>query len=220
MPALATIKHAPQWVSHGPPNTDGGASDWCLLPANHPGITWDHVAPGGIALCYRDTTDLHIYAVRYAREAWAAYGRYLAALHPELARNWTPRVLTNASEKKMEWERGEAHYTRSAQRAPGGWYLVNVSDVKHPRIHLLAEDYALVEWTQFAQKYATHRNGTDQLRRNSMVAGQPEWMPPLPVLKESDVRNANKYTRRAITTAADRAAGEKIIKRPVVAGAA
>ena len=126
MPQPATVTHASHWVAHGPPNTVGGASDWCVLASPES----QHLAPGGVVLCVRGTTEIHPQATQYAREAWQAL------------------ALANA------WKGA-----RNAFRC--------------------------------------------------------KWLPPTPVLTDADVRNANKYTRRAITTKADRAAGEKIIKRPV-----
>lgn len=217
MPALATIKHAPQWVSHGPPNTDGGSSDWCQMPQATPDM--EHIAPGGIALCVRDTIKLHPECTRYAREAWAAYGRYIAALHPKLAAAWVPAPVTVPHNHKVKWEQTDNHMTRA--QAPGHWVLREVSDDKG-RLYVRAEYFAELEWSRFARENITaQRNGTDQLRRSSMWAGQPAWMPPLPIFgSDTEWRKLNKSTRRAITTKADRIAAEKIIKRPVAAGAA
>jgi hypothetical protein len=131
MPALATIEHAPQWVSYGPSCAYGGPADWCKLDNVNP----RYLAPGGVVLCKRDTTEIHPYAESCARSAWI---------------------------------------------------------------------------------YLQQGNEYGQYPRNPYRG----WLPPLPILTNVDVRNANKYTRRAITTAADRAAAEKNIKRPVTAGAA
>jgi hypothetical protein len=223
MPALATIKRAPQWVSYGPPNTDGGASDWCRLSTGTRDSWYqDHAAPGGIILCKRDTTELHPEAKRYAREAWVAYGRYIAALHPKLAKDWAPTPIVETGSRTVQWKQGEEHYTRNAQRTPGDWYLVDITDKTHPRIYTRADYFAELEWSRFARENITaQRNGTDQLRRSSMWAGQPAWMPPLPIFgSDTEWRKLNKHTRRAITTKADRIAADKIIKRPVAAGAA
>lgn len=218
MPALATIKRAPQWVSYGPPNTDGGASDWCRLSTGTRDSWYqDHAAPGGIILCKRDTAELHPEAKRYAREAWAAYGRYIAALHPELAKDWAPTPIVETGNRKCAWER-TTDYVVSSKRSPGNWVLRAITPQRtyfHPR----AEYFAELEWSRFAKAHAGQTR-TDNTKLISNGWHRPDCLNPLPVLTDADVRNANKYTRRAITTKADRIAAEKIIKRPVAAGAA
>jgi hypothetical protein len=225
MPALATIKHAPQWVSYGPPNTDGGASDWCRLSTGTRDSWYqDHAAPGGIILCKRDTTELHPEAKRYARQAWATYGHYLAALHPELVEDWTPQPVDTDrgifNVKKPVWD----HRPNSPRRdpiAPGGWVLCTKADEISDRLisSYLADHYAELEWARFA-KLHVGQTRTDNTKLTGNAWQRPSFLNPQPVLTEANVRNANKYTRRGITTAADRAASEKNIKRPVVAGAA
>lgn len=209
MPQTATVPHPSHWVSYGPPNTQGGAGDWVRNRQSEQ----KHTAPGGVVLCKRGTTQLHPEATRYAREAWVIYGRYIAAINPELTTKWTPQPVTIPG-GTVEWKRHSGHYVPDSQQGPGGWYLVNVSDKEHPHVSGQSAHYAEVEWAKLAKTHAG--TGVDNLRaRDCGKVAQPVWMPELPVLTEADVRNANKYTRRAVTTKADRIAAEKIIKRPV-----
>jgi hypothetical protein len=119
----------------------------------------------------------------------------------------------------VQWKQGEEHYTRNAQRTPGDWYLVDITDKTHPRVYTRADYFAELEWSRFAKVHAGQTR-TDNTKLISNGWHRPDCLNPLPVLTDADVRNANKYTRRATTTKADRIAAEKIIKRPVAAGAA
>jgi hypothetical protein len=175
-------------------------------------------------LCKRDTIELHPEAKRYAREAWVAYGRYIAALHPELTEDWVPEPVDTSRKifnvKKPVWD----HHPNSPRRdliAPGGWVLCTKADAISDRLvpSYLADHYAELEWSRFAKAHAGQTR-TDNTKLISNGWHRPDCLNPLPVLTDADVRNANKYTRRAITTKADRIAAEKIIKRPVIAGAA
>lgn len=54
------------YVAHGPANAWGGAGDWRVLPDTDS----RYVAPGGVVLCKRGTTELHPHAHCYAQWAW------------------------------------------------------------------------------------------------------------------------------------------------------
>lgn len=211
MPTLATLQHNPQLVSHEPPHTSRGAADWCVLGNPEP----KHLAPGGVVLCKRGTTQIHPEAIRYAREAWAVYGRYIAAVNPAVVDARVPAKVTVPG-RTVIWQRDENRVPR--HRAPGGWYLLDTTVKEHTHVYLRNDYYTEVEWARFAKTYVG--TGADNLRARSGYCAPPVWSSPLPILTESDARGANKYTRRGITTKADRIAAEKIIKRPAVAGAA
>lgn len=213
MPTPATVTHAPHWVSYGPPNTSGGASDWCIIDNPEP----QHLAPGGVVLCVQGTNQLlHPEAKRYAQEAWAIYGRYLADITPALAVGWVPEPVTIPG-IKVQWKQ-TGRRVSSNRLAPDGWLLMAIPTETHQYVHYNAKYYAEVEWATFAKTHAG--SGKDNLRARGSWSAAPVWLPPIPVLTDVIVRGANKHTRRAITTKADRAAGEKNIKRPAAVGAA
>lgn len=205
------------FVSHGPPDTSGGASDWCKLPLRPASLRQQHVAPGGVVLCKRGTTELHPEATRYAREAWATYGHYLADVTPGLANSWTPNAIAvttgGTPVRWIKWDRDDPRYVRPAQKAPGGWYLLDLSDKDHPHISVRAEYYAELEWAALGR---AHKGvGVDNLRARGSWSVARDWLPPIPILTDAIVQGMNKYNRRAKTTPKERAEGLAKIKRPV-----
>lgn len=205
---------SPHFVSHGPPDTAGGASDWCALPLGPASRRQQHVAPGGVVLCMRGTTELHPEATRYAREAWATYGHYLADITPALADNWVPDPITEtAGGTPVRWVKGTERHARLSQKAPGGWYLLDLSDKESPRISFRAEYYAECEWAALGR---AHKGvGVDNMRARGSWSMALDWMPPAPILTDAIVQGMNKYNRRAKTTPKERAEGLAKIKRPV-----
>lgn len=212
---------SPHFVSHGPPDTSGGASDWCALPLGPASLNQQHVAPGGVVLCKRGTTELHPEATRYAREAWATYGHYLADITPGLADNWAPPAIAvtagGTPVRWIKWDKGDHRYVRLSQKAPGGWYLLDLSDRYHARISVRAEYYAECEWAALGR---AHKGvGSDNMRARGSWSMARDWMPPIPILTDAIVQGMNKYNRRAKTTPKERAEGLAKIKRLVKAEA-
>lgn len=198
------------FVSHGPPDTAGGASDWCALPVTGTQYT----APGGVVLCKHGTTELHPEATRYAREAWATYGHYLADITPVLATNWVPDPITETAGgtpvRWIKWGKKDKRRVRPTQKAPGGWYLL---DVQEDRISVRAEYCAECEWAALGR--AHNGVGVDNMRARGSWSMARDWMPPAPILTDAVVQGMNKYNRRAKTTPKERAEGLAKIKRPV-----
>lgn len=206
------------FVSHGPPDTAGGASDWCALPLGSASLNQHHVAPGGIVLCKRGTTELHPEATRYAREAWATYGHYLADITPALAEDWVPNAIAATAGgtpvRWIKWDKKDRRYVRPAQKAPGDWYLL---DLTGDHISMRAEYYAELEWAALGR---AHKGiGVDNMRARGSWSMARDWMPPAPILTDAIVQGMNKYNRRAKTTPKERADGLANIKRPVKAEA-
>ncbi len=200
---------SPHFVSHGPPGTYGGASDWCSATCRTD-IREQHIAPGAVVLCKRGTTELHPEATRYAREAWATYGRYLAAITPALAASWVPEPVVTPHGSPVKWKRSEYRVT-NRHTAPGFWRLVYADGFGCAN----DEYYAELEWAKLAK---THKRSTGNGRLTySNTWARPDFMPPAPVLTDAIVQGMNKYNRRAKTTAKERAEGLAKIRRPVQA---
>lgn len=208
-PDSIVIKHLPQWVSYGPPGTQGGASDWCRLVSDDP----DCLAPGGVTLCKRGTIEIHCNAKQYARQAWAVYGRYLATVLPKVAEGWVPEPVVR-DWGVFQWKQvKKTAYRQESKFAPGGWLLFEGKNNVTDYASYSAEYYADLEWARLAREN-TRTSYVDNLRARTVYGHQtPAWLPPNPILTDADVRGANKYTRRAIVTAKDKAAGKALVRQ-------